>query len=102
MAKKFMYVCLGILALFVAYHLGANSATSQGLGTAVGICSYSKSSDSNVYVVTDCGDCYRKWSLSSDLENWEYWGNIYGGPSQTQPTTWGDIKARFGESSITR
>ena len=92
-----MFACLGILTLAVAYHLGANSAISQGFGTAVGICSYESGSSKNVYVVTDCGDCYRKWSISSDLESWEYWGNIYGGPSPTQPTTWGKIKAEFGE-----
>ena len=29
MARRFMYVCFGILALVLAYHLGALSASAQ-------------------------------------------------------------------------
>ena len=30
MARRFFYVCFGILSLVLAYHLGAGSATAQG------------------------------------------------------------------------
>ncbi len=33
MAKRFFYVCAGILCLAFAYHLGATSATAQGQST---------------------------------------------------------------------
>ena len=32
MPRKFMYVCLGILALLIAYHLGASVARTQESG----------------------------------------------------------------------
>jgi len=34
MAKKFFYVCAGLLMLALSYHLGANTATAQG-GTVI-------------------------------------------------------------------
>ena len=39
MAKKFMYVCLGILALTVAFHVGARygQASSYGSDIAIGV-----------------------------------------------------------------
>jgi len=37
MAKKFMYVCIGILALVATFHLGAASVRSQAEGQIVGI-----------------------------------------------------------------
>ena len=30
MAKRFFYICLGILCLVFAYHFGASNATAQG------------------------------------------------------------------------
>ena len=33
MAKRFFYVCAGILCLAFAYHLGARNATAQGQTT---------------------------------------------------------------------
>jgi hypothetical protein len=33
MAKRFFYVCAGILCLAFAYHLGARNATAQSQGT---------------------------------------------------------------------
>ena len=32
MAKKFMYVCAGLLMLAIAFHLGATTAQTQGTG----------------------------------------------------------------------
>ena len=97
MAKKYMYVCLGVLALAVAYHLGAKSAISQGTGIPVGISS-GHQYDDGVYVITDQGDVYRR--AYDEGPDWVYWGNPLNGMA-TQPATWGRIKAEFGESAIT-
>jgi len=41
MAKRFFYVCAGLLMLAAAYHLGATKAESQGTGTsAVGVAAF--------------------------------------------------------------
>ena len=92
MARKFLFVCLGFLILSVAFHLGARTATSQGNGTPTGAAAV----NGYVYVITDTGDCYRKFEHVSDPHNWEYWGNIHGGAA-TEPTTWGGMKARWHE-----
>jgi len=34
-AKRFFYVCAGILCLALAYHLGARSATAQAPGDPI-------------------------------------------------------------------
>ena len=93
MAKKFMFVCLGILALAFAYHLGVASAVSQGSGVVVGVAAASWSNGTRVYAITDNGDCYRRGPES----DWHYFDNVFGA-AQTQPTTWGAIKADYGES----
>jgi hypothetical protein len=93
MAKKFMYVCMGILALVVAYHLGAGSAQSQLQGQVVGIDTWGGSFPPVVYLVTSEGDV---WYNYNETEPWEYLGNPFGGVT-TQPTTWSRIKAEFGE-----
>ena len=98
MAKRFFYVCLGLLALAVAYHLGAQTATSQGFGTATGISvSGANTTQCYVYAVADNGDCYRKWQDWAPSEPWQYFGNIFAGGVATQPSTWGQIKAQFKE-----
>jgi hypothetical protein len=91
MAKKFMYVCLGILALTVAFHLGASSAISQGTGLVVGIAATERG-DPKVFAITDGGDCYYR----PPAEDWRFYGNIFGSVA-TEPTTWSKIKAEFGE-----
>ena len=92
MAKRFMYVCFGILALLVAYHLGASSAQSQA-GTFVSIGGNSR--DTAMFLLTDCGDCYML-DMSYSPHRWVYMGNPTGG-TPTQSTTWGAIKAEFAE-----
>lgn len=92
MAKKFMFVCLGVLALAVAYHLGAAGAVSQGTGIAVGIAAIPYSDGARLYVATDNGDVY--WS--GPATPWTYYGNIFGS-AYAEPATWGSIKAQFKE-----
>jgi hypothetical protein len=92
-AKRFFYVSLGILALAVAFHLGATSAQSQAPGNpVVAACGASNGGGFlEVVAITANGDAYK----SSDLGNsWQHRGNCFSGaPIQTQGTTWGRIKA---------
>lgn len=55
MAKKFFYVCAGLLLLALAYSFGASRAVAQGAGNPfVGIVS----AESFVTVITRSGDVY--------------------------------------------
>jgi len=92
MAKKFMFVCLGILALAVAYHLGASSAQSQATGTFVSLAAGPGDGSSEMYALTSDGDFYGM--SMSNMRAWTYWGNVAGGVS-TESSTWGQIKAQF-------
>jgi hypothetical protein len=91
MAKKFMYVCLGILALAAAYHLGAESACSTLANRAVMF----SMDQGGFYVMTDTGEI---WGYSHSSGVWTHlvtWP--YDPPTQTRQGTWGQIKAEFGE-----
>jgi hypothetical protein len=84
-AKIFFYVCLGILALAGAFHLGAQSAQSQVPGNPI-VAAYAGAA------FTANGDVYAQ--LDNTLTQWEYRGNILGaGPVQSIETTWGRVKA---------
>lgn len=132
MAKKFMYVCLGILALVVAFHLGAQYGSASVVDRSqTGIIACHREG-TGVAVITDNGQTYSLdsifgWSdgfglpvpasevkfydrisvvtYSNDV--WVYDSSHYEEPWQnfgpppgytaTQPTTWSEIKAEFGE-----
>jgi hypothetical protein len=126
MAKRFMYVCFGILALAAAFHLGARYGQAAYVDhSATGIVALS----GNILLL-DSGDVYdlsdawiprpeltppvpvseiRYWGgyfLSTySNEVWQYnvpepswinWG-LPPGLVTTQPTMWGRIKGEFGE-----
>jgi len=55
MVKRFFFVCLGILCLALAYHLGANNANAQG---SVGKVRLIAAAGDNAWVVTDSDDIY--------------------------------------------
>ena len=55
MAKRFLYVCVGLFLLAVAYHLGANNANAQSGGAKVRLIS---ASGPYAWVVTDNDDVY--------------------------------------------
>ena len=94
MAKRFMFVCLGLLALAVAYHLGASSVQSQGTGTFVSLAPGPYMS-SSVYALTSDGDLYG--CGVNGFPTFAYLGNFNSAPTSTQSTTWGQIKASFKE-----
>ena len=56
MAKRFFYVCAGILCLALAYHLGATSATAQS--SARGQIRLMDSRGTQVVVVSESDDIY--------------------------------------------
>lgn len=56
MPKRFMFVCLGILCLAIAYHLGANSANAQA-ATTVKVQAIAASGD-KAWVVTESDEIY--------------------------------------------
>ena len=56
MAKRFFFVCAGILCLAFAYHLGATNATAQGgAGSKI---RFVEAWGTNVCIVNDNDDIY--------------------------------------------
>ena len=127
MAKKFMYVCIGIMALAVTFHIGAEYGKASIVDhSATGIIA-----QQDHWVLLDngetwgCSDETQEWSLAecqlpvpvSDIKFWQahrivtnendFWRCIsggtwvnYGSPPglvSTQPSTWGKIKGEWGE-----
>lgn len=94
-AKKFFYVCAGILLLALSYHFGAKNATAQAGGNVIGVAAYFYSAGQvGEYVVATAGeDVYRKQGSGA----WQYQGNALGaGPTSVQETTTvGQIKDRY-------
>jgi hypothetical protein len=92
MAKKFFFVCGGILMLVLAYHFGATSATAQAPSNPIVAGDY-------VAVITANGDVYSNSSEipPSGAATWVRAGNVFAasGPTPAQPTTFGAIKAKF-------
>jgi hypothetical protein len=99
-AKTFFYVSLGILALALSFHLGAQSAHGQAFGSiAFG--------RSNTFAQDASGNQYSEWVVmqNGDVYGWQtaslpagtpatLLGNLFSGsPVQTKAETWGRIKA---------
>jgi hypothetical protein len=90
MARKFFYVCAGMLMLALSYHFGASTAVAQA--------------PSNPVVAVHSGD-YSMVTANGDL----YWspdavhGSAYhlvnnafsGGPTPALHESWGQVKARY-------
>jgi hypothetical protein len=74
MAKKFMYVCLGILALVVAFHLGARhgSASIVDHSTTGIVAAYADEYDDWCWVLMDSGDVWRWNTISGWLHSTNY------------------------------
>jgi hypothetical protein len=89
-AKSFFHVCLGILALVAAYHLGATTATAQAPGNpAVGI---TVAGNGVVYVLAADGSV---WQRLENGPNWTPYGNPLNGPTPVQQQSWGAVKQRY-------
>ncbi|MFC1800028.1 hypothetical protein ACFL2Z_03850 [Candidatus Eisenbacteria bacterium] len=93
MAKKFLFVCTGVLMLAIAYHLVSpvEVAQSQEGEQPVLMCGDGYGC---VIVMTDLGNLY----ISCGGPNWGSYGTWPGDlPTSTQSTTWGQIKTQYGE-----
>ncbi len=90
MAKRFLYVCLGILALAAATHLGADNVRAQAGGDFVGITSNGTANE--LYAITLSGDCYRSDNAGY---TWMYRGNVLAGTVEARGTSLGDVKSKF-------
>lgn len=59
MAKRFFFVCAGILCLALAYHLGANTATAQtGAKGRIRFVESIKDTTTRAWIVNDNDDIY--------------------------------------------
>src|SRR5262249_25723708 len=91
-AKRFFYICAGLLCLALAYHAGANNAGAQvvagnpvvAYGTGLGCC--------NVVAVTANGDVY---GAASPDAQWQHITNIFTGPTPAATDSWGSVKDRY-------
>ena len=93
-AKSFFYVSLGILALAIAYHLGARTATAQSSGNPVVGMAASPHNVNEYEVVTASGDFYRTTGAGYP-GTWELRGNVFSGATPVQQQSWGSVKARY-------
>jgi hypothetical protein len=91
-AKSFLHVSLGILALALAYHLGATTATAQAPGNPV--VSSVTPGTWNHAVVTANGDVYGAYTLNGQ---WTFLANVFaGGPTPTtSQESFGSLKVRY-------
>lgn len=85
-AKRFFYVCAGILCLALAYHFGAQSATAQA-GNAIMVAEPG-------YVYMSNGDVYARSGYPAP-QSWTFAGNIFSGPTPATRETWGGVKAKY-------
>lgn len=99
-AKRFFYVCAGLLLLVVAYTLGASKAQSQGTtNKVVGVAAGDYATTGHLVIaMTENGDWY--WNRTHDNTGWpnQAWmfgGNVFGGTISTQPTSWSKVKGDF-------
>ena len=97
MAKRFFYVCAGILCLAAAYNLGARSATAQQGSAVSGIAVASVGCGAEVFVLTPNGDVFRRpYSCGALSGSTGFVGNFWGGgPTPARQETWGSVKARY-------
>ena len=94
MARKFFYICAGMLMLALSYHLGAGTAGAQAAYPITAVLTSFPS-----YLVTSNGDMYglRFEPQSGAPMAPTLLGNVWGGSVPTNVTreSWGDVKARY-------
>jgi len=93
MARRFMYVCAGILMLVTSYEIGARKAEAQSASTVAAVTSVDQT---HVLVVTQTGDAY--YCLNGGYPSLDPVpkGNVFtGAPTASQSATWGQVKAAY-------
>jgi hypothetical protein len=94
-AKRFFYVCAGLLCLAVVYHLGARNAGAQSGGTIVAAI-HNPNGQGSALALAGNGDVYEGQASGSI---WTYRGNVFAGPTPARGETLGRLKARYREGS---
>ena len=92
MAKRFFYVCAGLLMLAMSYHFGARTAVAQGAGNPVAAVVVGRSDQNYFSVTTENGDI---WMWDPVSQTGRYVGNIFGAPTSATTTSWGKVKADY-------
>ena len=95
-ARSFLYACLGILALALAYHFGATTATAQAPGNAVvGVTAIPTGASWELVAVTANGDAYRNTAANGFLA-WTPIASVFGGsPIPAQSISIGQLKSKY-------
>lgn len=105
MAKRFLFIATGILALTAAYHLGAVRTEAQGGGTFSGISVSVQGSTANTIAITTTGDVYGRsggpqcaggtmiWNVADC--DWQYMGSVVSGPTPAESQSFGSVKDMF-------
>jgi hypothetical protein len=92
-----MYVCVGILALALAFHLGVKTAQSSVQTVAAFIHPTGYGTDT-FWAITPDGDIFHTqddWIRGGQPA--VFIGNVFGPPVGVQPATWGQVKAGAGQ-----
>ena len=104
MARKFFYVCAGMLMLALSYHLGAGTAAAQATGRVVSMQALFAGVGGGILYCTDAGDLYFRYvsgaagdgGPSDLLASSRYLGNLQSGPPvPAVHESWGQVKARY-------
>lgn len=92
-AKRFMYVCAGILMLAGAFALGASGARAQSSSRT--IAGFTINSG-YLNVITDDGDVWTQFNGFPGISGPpNYIGNFWNGTTPAAPASLGQVKARY-------
>lgn len=96
-SRTFLHVSLGILALALAYHLGARSATAQVGSPVAGLTVASVGCGAAVFVLTPNGDLYSRGYTCNGMTGSAptYAGNFWGVPTPAVQSSFGSLKVRY-------
>jgi hypothetical protein len=94
-ARSFFYVCLGILALALAYHFGATTATAQAPGNPVTAMAFGGNTG-YVTAMTADGDLYFTPNYGT---TWYRYPNCFTGsvPTPAQSISIGQLKTKYAK-----
>lgn len=91
-AKVFMFVCIGILAISVAYSLGARSVQAQSGGDFQAV---TNTVWGTTLAITLTGDCYEATAPGGSA-TWHYTGNILSiAPVSASSQSMGKTKQQY-------
>ena len=104
-AKKFFYVCAGLMMLAIALSVGSSSVEGQSAGDPVVgvVVADAAGSARAIFAVTASGNVYKAPISNSDcsprgepcVTGWVMEPGIIGTPVAVDPATMGEVKAKF-------